>query len=145
MMIFRKLFLLTLISISLFGSSIDRYAKSEGFERDYKTAIKKAKSADKPLMMVLGADYCPWCRKFEKKTLSSKEVKSYIDKELITLVVDKKFDIDTFPKEFQTSMTPRVFFIDPHTGKDFYQTAGYIKKKDYLKKLEEMKKIYKDK
>jgi len=141
----KKLFVLTLMCISIFGANVDEFAKSEGFERDYQTALKKAKSANKPLMMVLGADYCPWCRKFERKTLSSKEIKSYLDKEVVTLVVDKKFDIETFPKEFQTSITPRVFFIDPYTGKDFFQTAGYIKKKEYFKKLQEMKKLYKGK
>ena len=56
-------------------------------------------------MMVLGADYCPWCRKFERKVLSSKLVNSYINAEVITLIVDKK---------------------------------------KYLKKLQEMKKLFKE-
>lgn len=139
----KNILISVLLSLSLFGANIDEYAKSEGFERDYKTALKKAKNANKPLMMVLGADYCPWCRKFERKTLSSKDVKSFLNKELITLVVDKKFDIESFPAKFQTNVTPRVFFINPNTEEDFFQTAGYIKKKDYLKKLDEMKKLYK--
>ena len=139
----KNVLILVLLSLSLFGANIDEDAKSEGFERDYKTALKKAKNANKPLMMVLGADYCPWCRKFERKTLSSKDVKSFLNKELITLVVDKKFDIESFPAKFQTNVTPRVFFINPKTEEDFFQTAGYIKKKDYLKKLDEMKKLYK--
>lgn len=139
----KNVLILALLSLSLFGANIDEYAKSEGFERDYKTALKKAKNANKPLMMVLGADYCPWCRKFERKTLSSKDVKSFLNKKLITLVVDKKFDIESFPAKFQTNVTPRVFFINPNTEEDFFQTAGYIKKKDYLKKLDEMKKLYK--
>ena len=138
----KKLVLMIFLTFSLFGANVDRYAKSEGFERDYKTALNKAKENNKPLMMVLGADYCPWCRKFERKTLGSKEIKSYLNKEVITLVVDKKFDIESFPKKFQTSMTPRVFFIDPKTQNDFFQTAGYVNKKDFLKKLKEMKKIY---
>jgi thioredoxin-related protein len=141
----KRLFVLLLMCVSLFGAHVDEYAKQEGFERDFNTAINKAKAQNKPLMMVMGADYCPWCRKFERKTLSSDEVRSVIDKEVITLVVDKKYDIKTFPKEFQTSMTPRVFFINPHTAKEFYQTAGYVKKKDYLKKLQEMKTLYKGK
>ncbi|QFR50378.1 thioredoxin family protein [Sulfurimonas lithotrophica] len=139
----KNILISVLLSLSLFGANIDEYAKSEGFERDYKTALTKAKNANKPLMMVLGADYCPWCRKFERKTLSSKDVKSFLNKELITLVVDKKFDIESFPAKFQTNVTPRVFFINPKTEEDFFQTAGYIKKKDYLKKLDEMKKLYK--
>lgn len=141
----KKLLILLLLSFSLFGANVDEYAKEMGFERDYKTALNKAKAENKPLMMVLGADYCPWCRKFERKVLSSKLINPYINAEVVTLVVDKKYDIKTFPKEFQTSLTPRVFFIDPKSGKSFYETAGYIKKKDYLKKLQEMKKLFKGK
>lgn len=140
----KKLLVMIFLTLSLFGAKVDDYAKEMNFERDYKTAIAKAKAEDKPLMMVLGADYCPWCRKFERKVLSSKLVNSYINAEVITLVVDKKYDIKTFPKEFQTSMTPRVFFINPKNGKSFYQTAGYMKKKDYLKKLQEMKKLFEE-
>ena len=139
-----KILVILLLGVALFGAKVDDYAKEMNFERDYKTAIVKAKAEDKPLMMVLGADYCPWCRKFERKVLSSKLVNPYIDAEVITLVVDKKYDIKTFPKEFQTSITPRVFFIDPKSGKSFYETAGYVKKKEYLKKLQEMKKLFKE-
>jgi thioredoxin-related protein len=139
----RGLLLIFLFTFTLFAANVDEFAKEMGFERDYKSALAKAKKQDKPLMMVLGADYCPWCRKFERKTLSSKLVNDYINKEVITLIVDKKYDIKTFPKEFQTQITPRVFFINPFTGKDFFQTAGYVKKKEYMQKLQEMKKLYK--
>ena len=141
----KKLLVMLFVCSSLFGAHVDNYAKSEGFERDYTTAVKKAKKADKPLMMVLGADYCPWCRKFERKTLSSDMIKNYLDKEIITLVVDKKYDIDTFPKKFQTYATPKVFFINPYTQEKFSESAGYIKKKDFMKKLESIKTMYKGK
>ena len=138
-----KIVLLLLFTFSLFASNVDKYAEEMGFERDYKTAIAKAKAANKPLMMVLGADYCPWCRKFERKTLSSTHVKSYVNHELITLIVDKKYDIESFPKKFQTYMTPKVFFINPSEEKSFYETVGYIKKTEFLQELKDMKKLYK--
>ena len=141
----KQFLILSLLTLSLFGSHVDEFATKMGFERDYKTALAKAKAEDKPLMMVLGADYCPWCRKFERKTLSSKLIKPELDKRVVTLVVDKKFDIKSFPKEFQTQLTPRVFFIDPKNGKSFYETVGYVKKKVYLKDLQEMQKLYKGK
>ncbi len=140
----KKLLTVLLLTLTLFGANVDEFAKEMGFERDYKTALAKAKKENKPLMMVLGADYCPWCRKFERKTLSSKLIKPVIEKEVVTLVVDKKFDIKSFPKEFQTQITPRVFFIDPKKGTSFYQTAGYVKKKKYLANLKEMQKLYKE-
>jgi thioredoxin-related protein len=139
----KKLLLLCVFALTLFGAHVDKYAAEMGFERDYKTALAKAKKEDKVLMMVLGADYCPWCRKFERNTLASKSIKPVLDKELVTLVVDKKFDIKTFPSEFQTQLTPRVFFIDPKTGKSLYETTGYIKKKEYLLDIQKAQKLYK--
>lgn len=139
----RLLLVLSMLVLSLYGAHVDEYAKKMGFERDYKTALAKAKAANKPLMMVLGADYCPWCRKFERKTLNSELVKPVLDKELVSLVVDKKFDKESFPEKFQTQLTPRVFFIDPKTGESFYETAGYVKKKQYKQKLSEMLTKYK--
>lgn len=139
----KKLLILMVFTLTLFGAHVDKYAAEMGFERDYKTALNKAKKENKPLMMVLGADYCPWCRKFERNTLASKLIKPKLDNELVTLVVDKKFDIKTFPAEFQTKLTPRVFFIDPRTGKSFYETTGYIKKKEYLQDIQKAQKLYK--
>ena len=134
---------LLIFGLTLFAAHVDEYAKEMGFERDYKTALAKAKKANKPLMMVLGADYCPWCRKFERKTLSSSLIKPYLKKEVVTLIVDKKYDIESFPKEFRTSFTPKVFFINPSTQKSFYETTAYMKKKDFYEELEIMKEFYK--
>ena len=137
-------FLLTLLllTLTLFSANVDKYAKQMGYERDYNIALAKAKKQNKPLMMVLGSSYCPWCRKFERDTLSSKQVSSYIKKETIALLVDNRHDIKSFPKEFRTSFTPKVFFINPKTQKSFYETTAYMKKLEFLEELETMKDFY---
>ena len=131
----KALFLL-LFSLTLFAAHIDNFAKEMNFHRDYNTALSQAKKENKMLVMVLGADYCPWCRKFENKTLNSALVKPYLQKEVITLVVDKKFDIESFPKKFTTQYTPRVFYINPSNEDILHDTFGYIKKKDFMKDLQ---------
>jgi len=131
----KALFLL-LFSLTLFAAHIDDFAKQMNFHRDYNTALSQAKKENKMLVMVLGADYCPWCRKFENKTLNSALVKPYLQKEVITLVVDKKFDIESFPKKFTTQYTPRVFYINPSNEDILHDTFGYIKKKDFMKDLQ---------
>jgi thioredoxin-related protein len=93
--------------------------------------------------MVLGADYCPWCRKFERKTLASTLVKPRLDKEVVTLVVDKKYDKNFFPSKFQTQITPRIFFINPHDETIIFQSAGYVNKKEFFKSLDKVQELYK--
>ena len=127
----KKLLILLFLSLTLFGANIDRFADQMGFERDYKTALAMAQKENKLLVMVLSLDYCPWCRKFEHKTLSSSYIKPILDERAVTLVVDKNFDVMTFPKKFQTQITPRIFFINPHNEEILLDGAGYIKKKKF--------------
>lgn len=143
MNLMKTLFTLLLINLTLFAANVDDFAKEMGFERDYKTALSKSKESHKVLVMVLGADYCPWCRKFENKTLSSSLVKPRLDKEFVVLVVDKKFDIETFPTRYRTSFTPRVFLINPENESTLLESAGYVNKKEFLKSLDEAQKLYK--
>ena len=134
----KTLFLLV-FSLTLFAANIDDFAKQMNFHRDYNTALSQAKKEKKVLVMVLSADYCPWCRKFENKTLNSQLVKPQLDAHAITLLVDRKFDVSSFPKKFTTDYTPRVFFINPANEEILHDTFGYIKKKDFIKDLQKAK------
>lgn len=141
-----KLFLaLVLLTITLFGAKIDDFAKEVGFERDYKTALVKAKKNHKPLLMVLGADYCPWCRKFEHRTLKSSLIKPRLDSEFVVLVVDKKYDVESFPAKFKTQFTPRVFFINPKDESILLDSTGYVKKQEFNEKINKAQKLFKSK
>lgn len=140
----KLLFLLLFLSLSIFADNIDNYAKEMQFQRDYNTALTKAKKEKKVLIMVLSADYCPWCRKFERKTLSSRVIKPKLDKEFITLIVDKKYDVDSFPSKFKTQFTPLVFMINPENEDILTNTTGYIKKEEFLDSLELAQELYKN-
>lgn len=136
--------ILLLLNLTLFAANIDNFAEKMGFERDYNTALLKAKKVNKPLVMVLSSDYCPWCRKFENKTLKSSLIKSKLDKEFIVLLVDKKYDVKTFPSKFKTQFTPRIFFINPKDESILFDKNGYIKKIDFEKNLDKAQQIYMD-
>jgi len=138
----KLLLTLALLTLTLFAAHIDEYATQMGFERDYKTALAKAKQERKPLMMVLGSSYCPWCRKFERETLSSKLIQPHLKNDFVTLIVDKRHDRKSFPKKFRTNFTPKVFFINPLTQKSYYETTAYMKKREFAQELETAKDFY---
>lgn len=140
----KKLFILLLFSFSLSAANLDIFAQEMGYERDYATALLKAKKAKKPLIMILGADYCPWCRKFENKTLKATTVQSQLKKEFVVLIVDKKYDIKTFPSKYRTQFTPRVFFIDTHNENILFETFGYVKKQAFVKNLDKAQNLYRN-
>lgn len=138
----QKILLILLVTCSLFAAEIDEYAKEMNFFRDYDIALSEAKKTDRPLMLVIVADYCPWCRKLERRTLGSEPIKRRLN-EVVSVIMDQKYDADRFPKMFLTPRKPTVFFINPHTGEHFYESIGYVKKDEFSKTLDEVKKEYK--
>jgi len=136
MRIFSLLFML------LFSLSASDTIKKLGYYSDYHQAVTTAKKENKPLMLVVVTSYCPWCRKFERKTLASKPVASAIQKDYIPIIVDRNKDAESFPQRFQTPRIPSVFFIDAESGKAYWETMGYLSKNDYVDALQEAKKMF---
>ncbi len=129
---------LLLVAITLFArADLDEYAKKMGFERDYYTALTKAKKLHRPLMLVVTKAECPWCDRLEDRTLSDTAVHSRLKKEVVVVLVYKNFDEGEYPAQmFPAPFSPRTFFIDPMTQKTLLIINGYVDKKDFLEKLD---------
>ena len=132
----KKLLLFIFLSISAIGLEIDTFASHMGYLRDFDTAKAYAKKQNKPLMILVGTDYCPWCRKFERKTLESSKIAKSIKENFVALIIDKNLDKGKYPKKYSSKMTPAVFFINPNNDETIEQTLGYVKKKDFIKYLQ---------
>lgn len=61
-----------------------------GYETNYDKAVKKAQKLKKPILLVLVANYCPWCRKFEENVLRKKEVNTIIQNNYVPLIINKE-------------------------------------------------------
>lgn len=139
-----KYIVMLLMGVTLLWSAhIDEYAKSMGYERDYQRALIKAKKEKKPLMLVVVGDYCPWCHKFERRTLNVEPIKTDVATDMVTVIVDKKFDKEHFPESFQTPIIPVAFFINPKNEEQFYESIGYVNKKEFIETLSYVKKEFK--
>jgi len=131
----KTLILTFLFVASLWGAKIDEFAKEVNYLRNYDSALKIAKKENKMIMLLLVADYCPWCKKFERKTLKNSSVSSFVSKNFIPVVVDKKRDQGLYPKEYNTPLIPTVYFIDPNSQKSLYKSVAYMKKKEYISNM----------
>lgn len=128
--------LLTLFSF-VYAAQIDEFASEVGYLRDYKTAVKSAKEQNRVLMMVVVGDYCPWCKKFERKTLKSAEVSAKVKEGFVALVIDKYKDKGNYPEAFFAPMIPAVFFIDPVSEKSLMETVAYMKKDEFIEYMDD--------
>ena len=126
----KKIVLFLLLVTLAFAQSYKEFAQKYGYETDYKKALKRAKVEKKDILLVEVTNYCPWCRKLEKKVLASKKVDNYIHKNYIPLIVNR--EEKKLPKEFDTPIVPVTYVINYKDSKDFKQTRGYKSKNDFL-------------
>jgi len=129
---------LLLAAITLFArADLDEYAQKMGFERDYYTALAKAKKLHRPLMLVVTKAECPWCDRLEDRTLANEKVHKRLQKEVVVVLVYKNFDEGEYPGEkFPAPFSPRTFFIDPVTQKTLFIINGYVKPDTFLENLD---------
>jgi thioredoxin-related protein len=74
------------LSLNLFAGS-QRLQKEMNYEVSYEKALEKALKQNKPIMMMIGQTECPYCNKFEVKTLIRKKINEKVQKDFIPLSV----------------------------------------------------------
>ncbi|WP_457748445.1 thioredoxin family protein [Sulfurimonas sp.] len=140
----KTILILLFLSLSLFGrADLDEYAHKMGFERNYHTALAKAKKEHRPLMLVVTKAECPWCDRLEDRTLTNAQVYKRLQKEVIVVLVYKNFDEGEYPAEkFPAPFSPRTFFIDPSTQKTLLIINGYVKADSFLQELDTLQMLW---
>ena len=126
----KKLLLILVSSLTLYAGSIEDFAKQMEYETVYEKAVSKAKAEGKDLMLVMVTHYCPWCRKFERDTLSKKSINDLVSKKYIKLILNR--EERKFPTKFDTLRIPTTFFISVKGEKLIYKEMGYKTKKEFL-------------
>jgi thioredoxin-related protein len=134
--------LLSLLLFALALHASPSVAEKLGYQSDYAQALALARAKNKPVMLVVVTSYCPWCRKLERRTLASKSVRRTVEKEFVAVIVDRNLQKDAFPKKFQAPRIPIVFFIDPENEEEFWESIGYVEKKEFLDSLKEAKSLF---
>lgn len=132
----KKLFLLLFAITLAFGEGYKDFAKEMQYETKYEVALTKAKEQKKNLLVLMVTNYCPWCAKFEKKTLSDKSVDSAIKAKYIPLIINK--EEKNFPKYLESPIVPALFFVNSKDEKSYYEHVGFMNKTDFLNLLEQL-------
>ena len=121
----------TIIFLSLFLNSL--FGTELNWLHNYNEALNLAKKEHKDIYLFIGADECPYCKKFKDKTLSKKNV---INKNFIPLYLSR--NQHKIPKEFEKYGVPRHYFLSD-TGEVFDEDLGFLNSEDFLKFLKEVR------
>jgi thiol-disulfide isomerase/thioredoxin len=100
------------------------------FLHDFKEALKAGKKANKPVVLIYSASWCPPCQMMVKEVYPSKEVKEYVNK-----YVWAYLDVDV-AKNMRSAETygvggiPRILLVNP-AGDFLNDQTGASDPKDF--------------
>lgn len=126
----KTLLILCLMVWGLQAASIEDFAKARAYETSYAKAKAKAIKSGKPIMLVMVTHYCPWCRKYERDTLSKKSIATFVKGKYIPLILNR--EKRDFPSKFDTPRIPTTFFVDPKDNRIIYKEMGFKTKSEFL-------------
>lgn len=62
------------------------------WQTDLNVAHRLSQQTNKPMLFVFGADWCTWCKKLEKTTLTDRELVAYINSHYVPIHIDADRD-----------------------------------------------------
>ncbi len=101
---------------------------------DYKSALEKAKTQNKKVMVMFSSEDCKECQNMHKTVYSDKEISEYVNKNFVAVNVDVEYD---GRKGFKVYKIPTLYFLDPKGKQIGRAVKGAIDKGALLKKLQE--------
>ncbi|MEN8146169.1 MAG: thioredoxin family protein [Campylobacterota bacterium] len=105
------------------------------WEDDYKSALKKAKTQNKKVMLMFSTEDCKECQNMYKTVYADKKVSKYVNTHFIAVDIDVEYD---GRKGFKVYKTPTFYFLDPKGEQIGRAVKGALGKGTLLKKLQEI-------
>lgn len=128
------------IYLFLFFISIQTLQSQNQFVPDdvpYKTGLETAKPANKPLFVMLYADWCPHCNQMKKEVFSDPAVMDFLKKNYICLWKNiEKEEGKMLKDKFNTKSLPTFLFLDANETllyalKGEMKTAAFLTEANY--------------
>ncbi|MEN8717966.1 MAG: thioredoxin family protein [Sulfurovum sp.] len=130
-----KTLLIVVLGLTLsFANDYKTFASKMDYNLDYKVALTKAKESKKDIMIVMVANFCPWCVKFEKLILEKEKYDKQIKDNFIPLIINR--EEGNFPKFLDTPIVPTIYFVDFKSEKIKNKVVGYNNRLDFFNIIE---------
>ncbi|WP_316632575.1 thioredoxin fold domain-containing protein [uncultured Flavobacterium sp.] len=99
----------------------------------YKTALETAKLQNKPLFVMLYAEWCPHCNLMKKEVFSDPNVMNFLKENYVCAWknIEKEEGI-ALKDKFNTKSLPTFLFIDPNTETLLYALKGEMKTPEFM-------------
>jgi thioredoxin-related protein len=119
-----KIFLYIVLSLNLLIGSV------LNSDISYEKAIEIAKKENKKVLIFMYSQFCPWCEKMKKTTLSNKKVIEYINSRYIFVKLDTR--MDEYPPKLKPRFIPTTYVLDPNTEETIQEIYGYKSSESFI-------------
>ena len=120
-----------LIGMLLLGATL-LLADGIHWEADYKAAVKKAGTENKPIFFVFSSHDCKWCRRLEDTTFSDPQVIKTLNDDFINVIAYTDAG-DYVPRGLWVPGTPALWFLDANGEAMFQPIQGAVGAQEFLK------------
>ncbi len=109
----------------------------------YARGSEQAKLSGKPMMVYFYTDWCPYCRKFEKHTLSNPDVQKALSAFIkVRINPEKGTRENQLGDQYRIEGFPSVYFENPASGQATQEMTRALKSaKDFINAANEFSKV----
>jgi thioredoxin-related protein len=130
----KKIFILLILAFSVIvlnAQKVNLYNPEANAVNDIKKAVGKAKAEGKHVFLQIGGNWCPWCVKFHNFVDTDVELKEYVEKNFVLVMVNyspenKNLDLLAklgFPQRFGF---PIFVILDSKGNRIHTQNSGLL-------------------
>jgi len=100
------------------------YNSQADAQQDLQAAIKKASLENKNILLMFGANWCPWCHRLHAQFVKNKAIKAELDSNFLLVMIDlgrhdKNMDLDSLYGHPNKLGLPALVVLDK-TGKQIH-------------------------
>lgn len=121
------------------ANAAEPLAKDIDWAKDLNSARTKALEFDRPMLIVFGADWCTYCKKLERTTLSHPQMVKYINQRFVPVHLDHDKE-KTVAKILEVNQLPCSVILSPEADL-LGKFVGYQSPSKYFSKLSDAEKV----
>ncbi len=104
------------------------------WERDLPTALARAGSEKKLVMVDFYTDWCGWCRRLDQTTLADSNVRRALER-VVSVRLNAETDGREVAQRFNVDGYPTILFLNA-SGDEVGRIPGYLEPRPFLSEIE---------
>ncbi len=105
------------------------------WEKDLPSALERAGSEGKPVLVNFYADWCVWCKRLESTTLRDAQVMALLQDQVVPLSLDVDRDGKELSNTYQVDGLPTILVLNSE-GQEIGRIPGYMPPAGFLEQIE---------